>query len=348
MMSLPSEYVIEDVVRSIDDIIVYRANHPIHGIVNAYLPDDTLPPELARPVRKRLYQNGLQMRSISLLDIPFVTKALEVSQNPHEPYIVTRHTEHDLDEFISNGAIIKPKRMFEILSQTLRAKVNLAANGWVTARFHPRQIKLSQLAVGDISFTAFEGTEQQIAFPNNTTVTPEGKPGEAIERTAPRANTNEDTVGTAAGTTPKNAEVQEPQQIKATRETGEDFRPTRTATEGRQTQDSRKQLMATRRNIYALGNITYQLLFGRKYEVNDTVAIANVNKLARRWRKILEKALSQNIDSRYDGYETLLADVTRALNRNKRAAVASIQQASSGCFDSICACGGAYRKLCGL
>ena len=112
-MSLPSEYVIEDAIRNIDDVIVYRANHPIHGAVSVYLPDDTLPSESARGVRKRLYQNGLQMRNLSLLSVPFVAKALEVSQNPNEPYIVTKYAEHDLEEFISNGVTTKPKRMFE-------------------------------------------------------------------------------------------------------------------------------------------------------------------------------------------------------------------------------------------
>ena len=114
-MPLPSEYVIEDAVRSIDDVIVYRANHPIHGTVNVYLPDDTLPPQLARAVKTRLYQNGLQMRNISLLNVPLTAKALEVSQNPNEPYIVTKYAEHDLEEFISNGVTTKPRRMFAIL-----------------------------------------------------------------------------------------------------------------------------------------------------------------------------------------------------------------------------------------
>ena len=143
-MALPSEYVVEDAVRSIDDVIVYRANHPIHGTVNVYLPDDTLPLEFAATVRKHLYQNGLQMRNVSLLNVPFATKALEVSQNPNEPYIVTKYSKHDLEDFISNGLTIKPRRMFVILSQLLEAIINLAANGCLIERVHPRQVKLPE------------------------------------------------------------------------------------------------------------------------------------------------------------------------------------------------------------
>ena len=161
-MSVPSEYVIEDAVRNIDDIIVYRANHPIHGTVNVYLPDDTLSPALARDVGKRLYQNGLQMRNISLLNVPLTARALEVSQNPNEPYIVTEYSEHDLEELISNGVTIKPRRMFAILLQVLEAITNLASNGWVPGRIHPRQVKLSELYSGNVSFTVIEGAGQQI------------------------------------------------------------------------------------------------------------------------------------------------------------------------------------------
>ncbi|MHC4483053.1 MAG: hypothetical protein ACYSW4_05855, partial [Planctomycetota bacterium] len=73
-----------------------------------------------------------------------------------------------------------------------------------------------------------------------------------------------------------------------------------------------------------MGNITYQLLFGRKYLSSDKLAVANIRKLGRRWRRILEKALSQSIHRRYDTYETMLRDVKRASNRNKRMAIASL------------------------
>ena len=138
-MPVPSEYVIEEAVRSIDDIIVYRAEHPIHGTVDIYLPDDTLTQDAVAAARQRLFHNGLQMRNISMLDIPFITKALEVSQNPNEPYIVTKYAKHDLEELISNGVVIRPKRMFVILRQVLEAIVRLAGNGIVIDRIHPRK-----------------------------------------------------------------------------------------------------------------------------------------------------------------------------------------------------------------
>jgi hypothetical protein len=73
-----------------------------------------------------------------------------------------------------------------------------------------------------------------------------------------------------------------------------------------------------------LGNITYQLLFGRQYQSNSKTASADIGTLSRRWRKILDKALSRNIDLRYNTYENMLSDVKKALNRNRRMAVASI------------------------
>jgi hypothetical protein len=97
-----------------------------------------------------------------------------------------------------------------------------------------------------------------------------------------------------------------------------------TLDESAQAKYAQKQLRTTQRNIYCLGNITYQLLFGRKYEPGDKVADANIRKLGRRWRKTLEKALSQDIGHRYDTYQTMLRDVKKASNRNKRAAIASI------------------------
>ena len=308
-MSLPSEYVIEDAVGSIDDVIIYRANHPIHGTVNVYLPDNTLSPTLAGDVGKRLYQNGLQMRNISLLNVPLVVKALEVSQNPNEPYIVTKYAEHDLEEFISNGVTIKPRRMFAILLQVLEAITNLASNGWVTGCIHPRQIKLLELHSGDISFNVIEGTGQQINVAD-TSVAADG-----------------DRLGDAA-TTVKNTErtnlMKKSQAPVSTFAEHQDVDRTATFDRDVHISNTQKQLMTRQRNIYLLGSITYQLLFGRKYEPGDKIAAANIRKLAGRCRKILEKAFSQDIDRRYDTYETMLAEVRKASNRNKRIAVASI------------------------
>ena len=297
-MSVPSEYVIEDAVRNIDDIIVYRANHPIHGMVSIYLPDKTLSPELSRVVSRKLYQYGLQMRNTSLLNIPLTTKALEVSQNPREPYIVTQYCEHDLEELIGNGVIIKPRRMFTILSQVLEAIVNLAANGWAIDHIHPRQIKLSQLESGDISFAVIEGQSQQIE--------PAMQAG--------------DKPGVAAVT----VKIEPKQNSQTTAESTVQHDLNKTVTFDTDT-DAVKQVRARLRNIYILGNMVYQLLFGRKYELGDEVAATNIKKLGRRWRNILDKMLNRSADCRYDTYEAMLLDSGKALNRNKRIAIGSVQ-----------------------
>ena len=162
-MSLPIEFLIEDAIRSIGDVIVYRAEHPIHGTVNVYQPDDNLPSDLAGETKKRLYESGLRMRDMSLLNPRFVTKALEVSQNPNEPYVVTKYAKYDLEELINNGVTLKSKRTFVILSQVLEAIVNLAANDWPIDRVFARQVKLPQLHTGNISLTVFEDIEEGIS-----------------------------------------------------------------------------------------------------------------------------------------------------------------------------------------
>jgi hypothetical protein len=304
-MPVPSEYVIEEAVRSIDDIIVYRAEHPIHGTVDIYLPDDTLTPDAVAATRQRLFHNGLQMRNVSMLDIPFVTKALEVSQNPNEPYIVTKYAKHDLEELISNGVVIRPKRMFVILGQVLEAIVNLAGSGIVMDRIHPRQVKLSDSEAGDISFTLIENVEQQINVVKATASTISYELSEAATRT--RATTAETTETTDVAVTP---------EVDADR--------TVTCAEDGVTEGTQKESRATHRNIYLLGRIAYQLLFGRKYQSSDKVASVNIKKLVGRWRKILTKALGGDVDPQYSKYEGMLKDVNKALDRNKRVAVASL------------------------
>ncbi len=321
-MSLTSECLIGEAIRSIEDVIVYQADHPIHGIVNVYLPDEALPPELARAVKRRLYQNGLRMRSLSLLNLPLVTRALEVSQNPNEPYIVTKSLKLDLEELISNGVTIKPRRMFVILSQVLQAIISLATNGWEIDHIHPRQIKLAELHSGDISFTVIEGTGQKT---NMTGTAAAAADGELSDTITPREDDKE---GRAFAPTAKITQrIDDAQRLKATtpaHTAHDDIGRTATLDESAQLKYAQKILRTTQRNIYFLGNITYQLLFGRKYEPSDKVAAANIRKLTRRWRKILDKALSHNLDYRYDTYETMLRAVKKASSRNKRVAIASI------------------------
>jgi len=324
-MALPSEYVVEDAVRSIDDVIVYRANHPIHGTVNVYLPDDTLPLEFAATVRKHLYQNGLQMRNVSLLNVPFATKALEVSQNPNEPYIVTKYSKHDLEDFISNGLTIKPRRMFVILSQLLEAIINLAANGCLIERVHPRQVKLPESRTGNISFTVIEGAESQLEVPKIISSTEDDKLSETDAAVKTQDDAQKDRI-----LAPTLKITQQIDETPAQKETApaptapfDIDRPT-TVNEDAEPKDTQKQSRVIQRNIYILGNTIYQLLFGRKYLPSDKVAATNIRKLAGRWRKILDRALTQNIEQRYDTYEAMLVDTKKTLNRNKRAVVAAI------------------------
>ena len=307
-MSLPNEYVIEDAIKSIDDVIVYRASHPIHGTVNAYLPDEALPPELATDIKRRLYKSGRQMRNISLLNIPFITKSLEVSQNPNEPYIVTKYAEHDLEELISNGVTLPAKRIFAILSQVLQSIVELASNDWVLSYLYPRQIKLSDLDASDVSLTLIEGAEQQITVTKTITAKVNDKPGVTI---LPKDETEEDNNDNQTVST---------QTSSITKTIGDKVTNTFTSDERSDIKKSR----ITKRNIYVLGNITYQLLFGRKYLPNSKIAEADIVSLSGRWRGILEKAINRDTDHGYDIYKTMLRDVDKALNRNKRLAAYSI------------------------
>jgi serine/threonine protein kinase len=316
LMSLPNEYVIEEVVRNIDDIAVYRADHPIHGLVNIYLPDGTLPPEILKKTGQRLFQKGLKMRELSIMNLPLIAKALEVSQNPNEPYIVTQYIEHDLEWLISNGVILKPKRMFTILSQILEAITHLTTNGWAIDRIHPRQIKLPQLNTGDISFALAEGFEQQSGISQMTdTVTADNFAYKAAPTKFPEDSINNNLRTPQTESTQK---INEDETI----ETPPIYQDAAVGTLLNDFNDPR-QLRRRQRGIYLLGNITYQLLFGRKYDSGDDHAKKNIKGLGKRWRTPLEKAFEQDIDHRYDTYNAMQMDVTKALKRNKRIAAMS-------------------------
>ena len=314
-MPLPNEYVIEEVIKNIDDVVVYRADHPIHGLVNVYLPDGTLPAELLKKSGQRLYQKGLKMRELSVMNIPFITKALEVSQNPNEPYIVTRYTEHDLEWLISNGITLKPKRMFAILSQILQVITHLTTNGWAIDRVHPREIKLPQLNTGDISFALAEGFEQQSGIPQMTnTVTADNLADKVAPDRLPEDSANDNFGMPQTKSTQK---IDEGETIG----TLPIYQDADAGTLLNDFNDPR-QLRRRQRGIYLLGNVTYQLLFGRKYDSGDDHAKEKIKELGKRWRNTLEKALEQDIDRCYESYEAMLHDVKRALSRNKRFALA--------------------------
>lgn len=295
-MSLPSEFVIENAIGSVGDIIIYRAEHPIHGTVSVYQLDDNLPAGLVEEAKKRLYQSGLRMRDMSLLNLRFVAKALEVSQNPNEPYVVTKYAKYDLEELINNGVTLKPKRVFLIFSQVLEAIVNLAAHGRMIDRVHARQIKLSQLHTGNISFSVIEEIEEGIGASRVSVHSVAGEPTNADKNALSSADPTR--------TAPVTQKADETQALKDKAHTEHpDTDGTSTIEKNVPVEDVRNELRTVRRNIYILGNIAFQLLFGRKYLSSDKLSVENISELGRRWRKVLERALSEDATGRYDTYE---------------------------------------------
>jgi len=314
-MSLPIEFLIENAVGSIGDVIVYRAEHPIHGTVSVYQLDDNLPSGLVNEAKRRLYQTGLQMRDMSVQNLRFVTKALEVSQNPNEPYVVTEYRKYDLEELINNGVTLKPKRVFLILSQVLDAITNLTANNWSIDRIHARQIKLSQLHTGNISFSVIEKLEDTISAGriDDNSIADEQK----------KASSAEEPTRTVA-VTEKIDEKQELQEKTNTNEEHTNIDVTSTLDKDTSAENARKKSRTVQRNIHILGNLAFQLLFGRKYVPSDKVSAANIRELGRRWRRVLEKTLNEKTAERYDTYENMLRNIRNATNRNKRLAIASV------------------------
>lgn len=334
-MSLPSEYTLEDVVSSIDDINVHVGNHPIHGKVNVYLPDKTLPPQFAAVAKRRLYRMGLQLRNLSMLDVPLLARALEVSQNPNEPYIVTAHTEQDFDRLISNGITIKPKRMFSMLTSILQAVINLASDGWIVDRINPRQIKLPDAEADEILFSIVEGAQQQIDLGGQA---PPSKPQRpAVDRMDRGANRTMAITQKIEDDEPPDdpdrtqriqGDPSHTQELSGGPDATQElpFDPDATAAVEanvyERIAEQKKETTCT--NIGILGQMTYQLLFGRQFEVDDESCLEPVRKLARRWRRILEKALSREEQQQYPDYQAILKDLKKASSRNRRAALASI------------------------
>ena len=318
-MSLPSEFVIENAIRSIGDIIIYRAEHPIHGTVSVYQLDENLPSDLVEQAKKRLYQSGLRMRDMSLLNLRFVTNALEVSQNPNEPYVVTKYAKYDLEELINNGVTLKPKRVFLIVSQVLEAIVNLATHGRLIDRVHARQIKLSQLHTGNVNFSVIEEMEENTGA---VRVSVDSVTGELT-------NADKNIVSSADPTrtvpiTQKSDETQALKDKANAHVERADTDATSTLNKNVPVEDARKGLRTAQRNVYILGNLAFQLLFGRKYLSSDKLSVSNIRELGRRWRKVLERALSEDAAGRYDTYEKMLSDIRKASNRNKRLTIASV------------------------
>jgi hypothetical protein len=309
-MAVPSEYKFEKIVSKADNLIIHQASHPIHGKVTIYMPDDTVPSEIAVTVKRRLYQNGIRMRNISQLQLPLATRALEVSQNPDEPYIVTEYKKYNLQDLINNRTILKPKRFFQILSQILQAVTTLIQEGWHTDHIQTSQIQLTDVNEGPVSFTAFEGASSQanslqtmtdsIKKDQTETVTVDRKKqAELAEREEVITQETVATVGEQK--TPKEQKIPEAKNAAAV--------------------PPEKELRSIQRNIYVLGEIAYHLLFGNEYHLSDNTAVANIRKLSSRWRTVVSKALSPSLEDRYETYEAMLSDINKALTRNKKIAI---------------------------
>lgn len=328
-MAIPDEYSIKEVVRTADNITVCRAEHPIHGTVAIYRPADALPSETDIAIKKHLYQSGIQMRSISQLYLPFVTIILEVSQNPNEPYIITEYVKYDLETLISEGVRLKPKRIYQIFSQVLQAVISLAKNGWQVDRLNPLQIKLIDTFKGDITFTTIGGSGYQASVTKTSTVPTEGKRTDTVtleaEQDTASANiqSRNDTLAPTQEITNTIGETQALNNIPLTRGLSSNIEPTMTLSQSGDTIGLAKAPGLTQRNIYILGGIAYQLLFGGKYHLSDSVAAINIKKLGSKWRTILDKSLSPNLEDRYGSYETMLHDIKRVLSKNKRIAIAA-------------------------
>jgi serine/threonine protein kinase len=319
-MAIPDEYKIEEVVRKTENMMVCRADHPIHGTVIIYMPDDVLPSEAAATVKRHLYQSGIQMRSISQLYLPFVTRTLEVSQNPNEPYIITEYSKYNLEKWINEGVRLKSKRIYQIFSKVLQAIMSLSENGWQTDRLNPYQIKLSDIHEGDVTITALLSTGFQPTVTGTIPISKEGRLSDTVA-----LKTEKDSASVFPPTqTLKDNTIEKTQTLKngiTIDQSHAGIEPTVTLPQDAALAGE-KELRLVQRNIYILGGMVYQLLFGEKYHLSDSNAIVNIRKLSAKWRTVLDKALSPSIEERYESYESMLRDIERALSRNKRIAIA--------------------------
>ena len=319
-MSIPDEYTLEGLRYSAYDLAVYRAWHPIHREVSIHVPADNLSKDQSDVVKRRLYQDGIQMRSLSQLDLPSVTAALEVSQNPNEPYIVTQHADHYLQELLDDRSRLKPKRVYEILSQVLNGMVHLADNGCNMDDLTPYHIVLDDAYQGNVSLTPI-GTTGSHRMPLITTsISTKGQFSDTMtlkpEKDPPSPFSPTQTL--QDGTIDRTQTLQDGAIVQSTQP---GVQPTMTLAETDGKPKGRTDLGVMQKNMYALGDIAYQLLFEQEYHQQDASTAANIKTLAPKWRGPLGIALSPNIADRYDSYEAMLCAVNKALSRNKTIAI---------------------------
>ena len=160
-MILPDEYKLGDNVKESGNLQIYRATHPIHNQVRVYLPKSDLPNETRDIIYRELYSTGLLLQEVTLMNIPYVAKTLDISRNPEKPYIVTEDLEYDLQDAIDNRIGFKPTRVFSILSQILECFDCLLSNGFFVHKITPNQILIPSYSKGDVKITFTERTIQK-------------------------------------------------------------------------------------------------------------------------------------------------------------------------------------------
>ena len=320
-MPISDEYSIEGLDYKLDNLDVYVAYHPIHLEVSIYKPKDDLSEAVASAVKNQLYNNGIQMRALTQLNLPFVTAALDVSQNPNDPYIVTRQASHDLQKIINDNVMLKPKRVYQILSQALNAMINLAENGWQIDSVTPRCIVLDDVHHGNVSFTPIGTTGSQPTaghtMPSSTT----GSFPHTLTLQAETGPTNP----FAPTQTLKDRTIEKTQTLQndtVVNHTPSGLEPTVTLHQTMGPSEARRERGMVQKNMYALGAVAYQLLFGQEYHQQDATTATNIQKLSSKWRSALNTALSPNLEERYDSYEAMLRAIDKARVRNKRIAIA--------------------------
>lgn len=297
-MAIPQEYKLEDTVLNADNIVVRSATHPIHGKVLVYTPADSLPPDVEVSVKRTLYQNGVQMQNASQQQNPFLTRALEVSNNPNEPYIITEYTRYTLADLIDRGTKNKPKKAFQLCSHILKSLKALDKLGHCPDNFTTRQIRLQSLTDPRPAFIPIDAFSTQAASPPPQPTAPD--PNLTDTATVPTHTPADDATVPVGDNKPQTQQPDTPDTPVA--------------------EPQPKKYIP--RNIYILGDIAYTLIFADQYRLSNDDAADNIKKLPARWRTILDKALSPDLDRSYHTYDSMLTDIDAALARNKKIAFA--------------------------
>jgi hypothetical protein len=292
-MALPANYTVEAAVGNLGKIAIYRASHPIHGTVAVYKPAEQLRHEQLTQVRQLLYQHSLWLRDISERDISGIAKALEVSQNPDDPYIVTAWWENDLATFLDTAPKLKRSAATKLFAGICKAVSIAEVNGFSLGQLQASSIKLE--GVNPVLLTV--GVLSDLASSSRGTLSIASQPGM--------------TDGSVTQTLKTGISKDKPGSTQA---------PTVTIREGGTVTlpNHQETTEVVHMNLYTLGTILYQLLFREKYYSADARVAGRIKGLPKRWRVITSRLINMSGESYYSSYDTLLLDVRKALARNKR------------------------------